>query len=75
MGTATQSAKVRAARIKEIRLNLRLTQRGLAERLGIDPITVSRWERGETVPSDLNRVILARLGGVHPNHLRGEELA
>lgn len=57
-----------AARIKHLRLEKTLTQRQLAGKLGVDPITVSRWERG-TPPSDLNRVMLARVFGVHPNDL------
>lgn len=36
--------------IKKLRLRLRLTQRDLADLLGVDPITVSRWERQEQRP-------------------------
>lgn len=58
-----------AQRIKQLRLEkLHVTQRQLADKLGVDPISVSRWERG-TPPSDLNRVMLARVFGVHPNDL------
>lgn len=63
-----------AARIKQIRVEkLHLTQRELADKIQVDPITVSRWERGEVTPTDLNRVLLARLGGVHPNWFLNEE--
>lgn len=63
-----------AARIKRIRVEkLGLTQRALADELGVDTITVSRWERGLAMPSDLNRVMLARLAGVHPNYLLGRD--
>ena len=41
--------------IKEARLDARLTQQELAELVGVDQNTVSRWERGETEPSDLSR--------------------
>lgn len=62
-----------ASRIKNFRLEkVHLTQRQLADRVGVDPITVSRWERG-TPPSDLNRVRLARVFGVHPNDLLDEQ--
>ena len=56
-----------AALIKERRLERLLTQRQLADALGVDPLTVSRWERGEVPPNDLNRVRLARFLGGHPN--------
>jgi transcriptional regulator with XRE-family HTH domain len=63
-----------AARIKKLRTEkLLVTQRQLAERVGVDPITVSRWERGESMPTDLNRVVLARLAGVHPNWFLEDE--
>lgn len=58
-----------ATRIKTHRLELQLKQRELAAKVDVDPITVSRWERGETVPSDLKRVALARVFGIHPNEL------
>lgn len=61
------------AQIKELRLNKLLTQRQLAERLGVEPVTISRWERGEVPPSDLNRVRLAQFFNVHPNQFLGEE--
>lgn len=64
------------ARIKELRLGRLLTQRQLADKLGVEAITVSRWERDETPPSDLNRVRLGQFFGVHPNEfVRGEVAA
>lgn len=64
-----------AARIKSLRVDtLNVTQRALAAKIGVDTITISRWERGKTVPSDLHRVLLARACGVHPNWiLNGDE--
>lgn len=62
-----------AARIKHLRVEkLGLRQKQLAHRLGVDPMTVSRWERGATVPDDLHRVLLARLADVHPNWILGD---
>lgn len=48
--------------IKALRKRLGLTQKVLADRLGVDAITVSRWERGEYKPSGLALRQLARLG-------------
>ena len=66
-----------AARIRQLRLggDRPLTQKQLAEKLGVDPITISRWERGATSPSDIHRVLLARLGGGHPNDFLDDEEA
>lgn len=64
---STRSLSDPGARIKELRLDREMTQRGLANKLGVDAITVSRWERGDKPPSDLNRVRLGRCFGVHPN--------
>ena len=41
--------------IKKIRKSLRLTQVEFAARLGVDPITISRWERGLSKPSRMAR--------------------
>lgn len=40
------------------------TQEGLAEALGVDRTTVSRWERGEHLPHPWQRPDLARVLGV-----------
>ena len=37
--------------IRELRRKLELTQRELADRLKVEAITVSRWERGQCKPS------------------------
>jgi transcriptional regulator with XRE-family HTH domain len=37
-------------RIRDARTSLKLTQLGFAIQLGVDPQTVSRWERGEATP-------------------------
>lgn len=52
------------------------TQKDLAAKLGVDSITVSRWERGATTPGDIHRVLLSRILGGHPtDYLDGEEAA
>jgi len=50
---------MKATEIQKLRLRLRLTQKEFAGRLGVDAITVSRWERGIQKPK--------------PVHLRGME--
>ena len=65
-----------ATRIKQLRVEkLTWKQRELAAQLRVDPITVSRWERGVTKPSDLHRVLLARIAGGHPNDFLDDEEA
>jgi len=58
-------------RIAELRREQSLTQAGLAERLGIDPATVSRWERGLTTIPDWRKVELAEMFGVSVPWLMG----
>lgn len=62
-----------ATLIKTYRLEHQLTQKELAEQIDVDAITVSRWERGATTPSDLYRVRVARVLGIHPNDLLPNE--
>ena len=45
--------------IRATRKALKETQREFAERIGVDPITISRWERGESSPK--SRIVLAAL--------------
>ena len=47
--------------IKALRDLLRLTQKELAARVGVDAITVSRWERSNQRPSKHAERQLARL--------------
>ena len=47
--------------IKLIRGKLDLTQKELANKLGVDPVTVSRWEIGKNKPSKLAEVQITKL--------------
>lgn len=47
-----------AANLRAARRNADLTQRQLADLLGVDPIQVSRWERGASRPQDNHIVAL-----------------
>jgi len=46
--------------IKKGRLEKNYTQEGLAQRLGVSSITVSRWERGLMYPDATHRSLLAK---------------
>ena len=63
MGTPkTDDNAAIAGKVFEIRHNqLGLTQRELADILKVDPVNVSRWERGETRPKMKNIRALAKL--------------
>ena len=50
--------------LKKFRLAKNLTQEQAAERLGVNPQTVSRWECGTTLPDALTLPEIARLYGV-----------
>lgn len=42
---------MKAAEIRDLRQQLRLNQVEFAQLPGVHPITVSKWERGEAVPT------------------------
>lgn len=56
----TKNRNVTAA-LQGIRANLNLTQKQLAERLGVSFATVNRWEGGSTVPQKAARATIAAL--------------
>lgn len=56
--------ETRGQRIKRIRKARGLSQRQVADRVGVDPMSVSRWERDETTPRDETRDALAGLLGI-----------
>lgn len=47
--------------IKQLRVDLQRTQKGLAKVLGTTPITVGRWERAESVPMPIYKIHLDKL--------------
>lgn len=57
------------ARIKSQRLVHGLTQESLAKKLGINRVSISQWERGDTSPKGNNLVRLAEILGVKPEWL------
>ena len=50
-------------RIRRLLRELKLTQAGLAERLGVSPATVSRWLAGKNEPTAETYVALGNLAG------------
>lgn len=52
-----------AERIRRLLRDLKITQSGLAERLGVSPATVSRWVQGRNEPTAQTYVALGNLSG------------
>ena len=52
---------ITANEIKGLRKHLKLTQQELADKIGVDRVTVARWETARKKPSQLARRQLARL--------------
>lgn len=46
-------------RLKTYRLRMRLSQKRMAEKLGIDPGTIMNWEKGKHKPAKIYRKMLA----------------
>ena len=55
--------------IKEYRIQCKMTQEFVAERLGVSRQAVSKWESGISDPSTTNLFALAKLFGVTPEEL------
>lgn len=51
----------RSGRGARIRQNAGVTQAQLARELGVDPVSISRWERGERAPRDQMAARYARV--------------
>ena len=54
----------RAQLLKEARLKQRLTREQAAERLGVDPSTVKRWENGTSTPQPINLHSITEVYGI-----------
>jgi len=53
-----------AARLRALRKHAHLTQRQLAEKIGVDTMTVYRWEAGRQLPNGTFAIRLWRLFGL-----------
>ena len=54
---------------KLLRKSQGLTQEALAEKIGVNPITVSQWERGKYSPTASNIPKVAKALGITPEKL------
>lgn len=59
--------------LKELRENAGLSQRELAERIGVRQSTVGMWENGKNKPEYKRLLTLAELFGVDVNYLVGDD--
>jgi transcriptional regulator with XRE-family HTH domain len=50
-----------SGKLARYRLSCGTTQKALAKRLGVDPCTLARWERGDTEPTGLYRKLVEKL--------------
>ena len=60
-----------AETIKRLRTSFGMTQKELAEKLGITAQAVSKWEAGKTCPDVMTLPVLASLFGVTTDELLG----
>jgi transcriptional regulator with XRE-family HTH domain len=64
----------RAQLLKEARLKKRLTREQVAERCGVDPSTVKRWENGTSTPQPINLYSICEVYSMTPQELGFQEL-
>ena len=63
MAELDQTSREWSDRIRQLLQELKLTQAGLADRLGVSPATVSRWLAGKNEPTAETYVALGNLAG------------
>ena len=66
---SANAAKAFGKRLADMRLGARLKQREVAEKLEVEPESVSRWERGERSPNAETIGELATIYGEDPDEL------
>ena len=67
--TETNNTDTLGKRIMALRKAAGMTQEQVAERLGVSPQAVSKWESGAADPSTSNLLALAKLFGVSAEEL------
>jgi DNA-binding transcriptional regulator YiaG len=63
--------KRKLSKLKQLRESKDLSQRALAETIGVDTLTVSTWERGTHAPK--SKAILKALANVFPGETFSED--
>ena len=61
-----------AERLKELRIEAGLKQEELGEKIGVQRMTMYRWENGSNPPSNENLLLLAQLFNTSTLYLRGD---
>ncbi len=65
--------KVFAERLKELRVEKKLTMTELADKLHCSVMAVSRWERGKQTPNIETLIVIAKFFNVSTDYLCGLE--
>ena len=60
-----------SSRIKEVRKSMALTQEEFGRVLGVERLTVTRWESGRNMPGDSDLTVIAAKLHVTTAYLRG----
>jgi transcriptional regulator with XRE-family HTH domain len=56
---------MKGSEVRRVRKQLGLTQRAFAERVGVNPNTVARWERDELTVGSTAAILIRLLGQPH----------
>ena len=56
---------MRGGEVRRVRKQLGLTQRAFAERVGVNPNTVARWERNEVTVGSTAAILIRLLEKLH----------
>ena len=62
-----------AKRLRQARIDKKLTQKQIADQLQVDVTAYSKWEHGNNNPTLARLEKLAEILGVTPNYLMGQE--
>ena len=65
--------KIQSQKIRSLRIRKKLSQKSLAQLIGVSAHTVSKWELGHSQPSAANLVMLMQIFGSDFNELLGEK--
>ena len=65
--------KIFAERLKELRVDKKLSLKELGNAIGVSDIAISRWENELRIPNIENLVIIAKFFGVSTDYLVGLE--